>query len=67
MELKHFMASVVFWFTVAVYLCFVAMLWWSAVRHRRAGWISGVLLSIMLGTIPVWVGGLFWLYQLIAQ
>jgi hypothetical protein len=48
---------------VLVYLCFVTCIGWSAVRHRGKGWLSGILLALLLGTLPGWVGAMFGLYQ----
>lgn len=47
---------------LAVYIAFGLVIGWSAVRHRREGWKSGVLFSLLWLSIPLWVAALLWLY-----
>jgi hypothetical protein len=45
-----------FWLAVLVYVVFLLILGWSAVRYRGAGWVSGLLFVGLCVSIPVWVG-----------
>ena len=47
----------------ALYIALVGSMAWSALKHRREGWVSGLILAIMLATIPIWVMGGLYLYQ----
>jgi hypothetical protein len=48
-----------------LYFLFVGVIAWSALRHRRPGWISGLIFAILMATIPLWVMGGFHLYQVL--
>ena len=49
------------------YMCFVGAIAWSAIRHRREGWKSGLVLAILLASLPLWVIGLNLLFQWLAS
>jgi hypothetical protein len=36
---------------------------WSAWRHRKQGWRTGLVYAVLTLTIPLWVFGAFWLSQ----
>lgn len=45
----------------ALYIACALAMMWSALRHRRSGWVSGAVLALLLLTLPLWVmalGGL---------
>ena len=45
-----------------VYLTFLSLLAWSAVRYRHTGWFAGLVFVFLSVSIPVWVGAGYWLY-----
>jgi hypothetical protein len=47
---------------ILVYVAFAVSILWSALRHRRDGWIAGFIFAILLLTIPLWVAGLIWTF-----
>ena len=49
---------------IAIYVAFCLLVLWGAVRKRSEGWLSGVLLAIMLLTMPAWVMGMYWVFTL---
>jgi hypothetical protein len=46
-----------------VYVSFAIAMAVSALKHRSAGWISGVLLATLLLTLPLWLGAMYRLYE----
>ena len=48
---------------VSIYLAFSAAIGWSAIRYRSRGWLFGLLLAVLLATLPLWVLGLLRLYE----
>lgn len=48
---------------ILVYIAFLLILMWSAVRYRREGWSSGVLFAL-LASFPAWGPIGYWLYCL---
>ena len=67
MELRRQLAAAALPIAVLVYLCFVAAVGWSALRYRRQGWVSGLFLAILLGSLPVWVAGFIRLYEWLVE
>ena len=51
-----------FYATLLAYAAFVVLIGWSAFRTSNAGWRSGVLLTLLLASIPLWVMGMCWVY-----
>lgn len=45
-----------------IYFAFVGAILYSAVKHRREGWLAGFLLGLSLLTLPLWVFGLILLF-----
>ena len=50
---------------LAAYIALVFVLGWSALRHRSKSWASGLLFAVMLVTLPVWVLGGYWCFELL--
>ncbi len=48
---------------ILVYVTFLLILVWSAVRYRREGWGSGILF-VLLASFPAWGIVGYWLYCL---
>lgn len=40
---------------IMAYAALVVAIAWSSLRHRPTGWIWGLLLAIILATLPWWV------------
>jgi hypothetical protein len=49
---------------LAMYVCIVLAIGISAVRHREPGYRAGIIFAILMLTMPAWVLGLLWLFQL---
>ena len=47
------------------YAAFVILIAWSAFRTSNPGWRSGLLLALLMATIPLWVFGMFWFFCLV--
>lgn len=45
------------------YVLFALAIGGSALRHRQHGWRWGLLLAVLLLTIPIWVLGAYSLYE----
>jgi uncharacterized membrane protein (DUF485 family) len=50
-------------FLLVLYFLFVGAIAWSALRHRRPGWVSGLIFAILLATLPLWVMAGIHIYQ----
>lgn len=50
---------------LVAYAAFVILIAWSAFRTNKPGWRSGLLFALLLATIPIWVGGMFWIFCLL--
>lgn len=53
--------------TLGVFIAFVLIFGWSAITRRQAGWPLGMLLALLLLTLPAWTWGLFQLYKLLPR
>ncbi|MFT7640979.1 MAG: hypothetical protein ACI9G1_002723 [Pirellulaceae bacterium] len=42
---------------------FAASIAWSAFRHRSTGWGCGLILAILLISLPFWVPGAYHLFE----
>ena len=51
-----------FYLVLACYAVFVILVGWSACRTTNAGWRSGLLLTLMMATMPLWVVAMMWIY-----
>jgi hypothetical protein len=47
---------------ILFYIALVALILWGALRNRGEGWLSGLILAILMATIPLWVMGGYYLY-----
>jgi ABC-type glycerol-3-phosphate transport system permease component len=46
---------------LGAYITLCVVMGYSAVRHRRKGWQVGLLLALLMLTLPVWTVGVMWL------
>ena len=60
LQFAGFLASIAY----VVFCCTIAV---KAVIHRRRGWISAVILSLLMLTLPLWVGAMYWAFLAINQ
>ena len=44
------------------FIALCILIGWSAVKFRSKGWAAGLVLAVLLITIPIWVGLLLWLF-----
>jgi hypothetical protein len=45
------------------YLALALIMLSSALKHRQAGWIGGVVFALGLLSLPLWVGLLIWMME----
>ena len=48
---------------ITLYVVFALAIGRSALRHRQQGWRWGLVLAVLLLTIPAWVLGAYGLYE----
>ena len=58
--------SVLYIAYIVFYIAIVFCIAWSAVKHRREGWVSGLILAVLLATIPLWAAGAMHLFVALA-
>src|SRR5690349_12615122 len=54
-------------FGFLVYGSFIALMACSAGRYRDKDWLSGILLCLLLATLPCWVLGFYGIYERFAS
>ena len=54
-----FLASprTVLWIGIMTYIGFAATIGWAALRHRTDGWGCGLILALLIISLPFWVLG----------
>ena len=58
----QYVLQAAFLLTLLVYVVFSASIGIMAFIHRRQGWGSAVLFSLMLLSMPVWIGLMYFAY-----
>jgi hypothetical protein len=43
-----------------VYLLFLGLVGWSALRPRNSGWLSGLVFVLLLAFLPLWTVAAYW-------
>ena len=48
---------------VGVYIAIALAIAHAALKHRSPGWVSGVLLAVLLLTLPLWLSAMYVVYE----
>ncbi|HEV3343420.1 MAG TPA: hypothetical protein VG125_23815 [Pirellulales bacterium] len=48
---------------IIVYVAIGLAIAHSALKHRSTGWASGVLLAVLLLTLPLWIWAMYAIYE----
>jgi uncharacterized membrane protein len=48
---------------IIIYVVIALVIANSALKHRSAGWVSGVLLAVLMLTLPLWIWAMYEVYE----